>query len=351
MRTRTPRVERGETPFRNEKRLPGATIEFPEGIDETFGIERTPHPHHIAVKICPRIAIEGNDIAIFPSNLPYDRMGAADSRKSCTENEVIRICAADCRCCCREVSLGGKFQEVEFILYGHFAAFQIAFCKETHLCLPCRMGLRQFRDCVVKTGIEHSAPPPGKFVVDEISQKPRIILIGRTFPACDMNAPHIKIRVEHVGERSARTTFVWTYEILFRHTVTAYRLSHRKRERVKKSPVLQVRIAAAAKHVESPRLEARNGVRCPIGSVGKFAQIRFPVNAAHCSQTPLSLIAYVIHPQQRGSPAKRIDSPPLAVPMFCHPKESGRSIIHPLNKAIRRIRRNLHLNFVLWHRH
>ena len=200
VRTRTARVERGEAPLRHEKRLSGAAVKFSESVGETFGIGRAPHPHHVAVEIRPRIAVERHDVAIFPRNLPHDRMGAADPRKTCAQNKMVRVCTADRRRRCREVPLRGKLEEIDLVLHGRIAASWSATGHEAILRDPCRMGFGKFSDRVVKAGVEHSAPPPRKLVVDEISEEPRIIPVGCALPSCHMVAPYIELRVEHVRE-------------------------------------------------------------------------------------------------------------------------------------------------------
>ena len=141
--------------------------------------------------------------------------------------------------------------------------------------------------------------------------------------------------MEHIGEWSAWTALVWTDEKLLRNTIATGRLTHRKRERIEKPSVFEIGIAAAPKHIEAPVLEPCDRICRPVGTIGELAHVRLAVDAPHSPQTPLSLIAHMVHAEKHRSAAKRIDCPPLAVIALLHTEESGNRVLYPGDETVR----------------
>ena len=104
---------------------------------------------------------------------------------------------------------------------------------------------------------------------------------------------------------------------------------------MKKPSVFESGIAAAAKHVETPVLEPCDRICRPVGAVGELAHVRLAVDAPHRPETPLSLIAHMVHAEKHRSAAKRIDCPPLAVIALLHTEESGGRVPYLVDETVR----------------
>ena len=326
------RIEGGEAPFGDEHRALHVSILLRESLGDPLRVPATLRQHHVAVEVRPRIAVEGHNVAIPARGLPHRGMRTTKPGESRAHHKMVRVVAADRLAGNAEIEVRRALQERKLHFGGRLARHPLL-REERPLRDLCAVRLRKLRDRVEEARILRAAAPPGELVVNEVAKEPGIVPMWRALPPRLIVRPCGEAGMEHVREGRARPVLVRTDVIIGIAAIPAESIADREEDRVDQSPMLEVSVAARAEQIESPRLQALQGVRLPVRLVRELDLVHLVVMALPRTLAVMAPVGDVVDAKEHRPAAKRIDHPPAAV-LLDHPEEARRLLRHARHEAL-----------------
>ena len=266
-------------------------------------------------------------------------MGTSESGKARAHHDVVRVVAADRLARHAEVDVRRELKERQLVV-GGWRALHAALREELPLGDLSAVRVGELRHRVEESGVAASAPPPRELVVDEVSEEPRVVAVRGAADARLPVRPLRKLRMEHVGERGARTVFVGADVEVGAIRIPAKPVADGEEHGMHEPTVLEGWIASRAEEVEAPLLEACERVLLPVNLVRELPLVYLMVDAALSALAEVSMVLHVVDAEQHHAPSKRIDHAPASV-LLHDTEESSRLVRDVSEKTVARVRRHV----------
>ena len=378
MRARQACIQRGKRPFRQHAGPLRPCGDLAERVRQRPAARRFRLIRRLDVRINEAVMVPCHDVAVLSSSLPDDFVMGADACETAAQQHVVRIVfpegfADDAEIILRALRQIFAFQgDLFFRFFRKF--FQIKdFLEVRQFLAPLFVedgdvafrfflqkvherdfgGMRGvFLHGVVEQPAFHGVriPPPTEFVVEEITEQPRIFLL----PACarfdDVVAVAWEIRMEDVRELGARIAVAAHDGEFVRHR---RKLAAESDElRMRDAFMLDFRRNASRQQIEAPLLQQLGRLFRPFFATFEFLVVQFLMDVLIQRFAIMAVICAMIDAERDKATAQRVDGPPAAIRQFLHAEESRRFLLNIRNIAHAIIRRERHFHeLFLFRRH